>query len=207
MTNTQKKILLLVILIFGCVLTGIISEYSSKSEKNSSKSLTYTEAFEHASKKSSIRIYVSGAVVKPGLYEVSSDARTDEAINAAGGFTELADLERVNLAKKLKDGIQVNVPSMKIRRTVAKSVDHKQSISTNSALKESVSKEKSNSIINLNTATATELEKVPGIGSVMAQRIIEFREKRRFAAVEDLLKVKGIGKAKLGRIKEYVKVE
>jgi len=209
MTNTQKKILMLILLICGCVLTGIITELSSKFADDNSKNSIPVEEMDITPKKTLIRVYVSGAVVKPGLYDVPLDSRADDAITNAGGFTELADMERVNIAKKLKDGMQINVPTRKLNKASTKNNEKKSMNTTDSVKKIDTKKtqDKSINVININTASATELEQLPGIGPAMAQRIIAFRENGKLKSVEDLLKIKGIGKSKLGQIKEYVRTE
>lgn len=208
MTNTQKKIIMLIALIGGCLLTSFISDLGNKTNDDGPSNQVLVKEVEAAREKTTIRVYVSGAVVKPGLYDIGVGSRADEAINAAGGFTELANLEKVNLARKLKDGMQVNVPTKKLGKTVSSKYDNKSSKIASEEKFSTTKKQTGNApIININTASAAELEQLPGIGPAMAQRIILQREKEKFASVDDLLKVKGIGKAKLGRFRDCVKAE
>ncbi|MDO4178706.1 MAG: helix-hairpin-helix domain-containing protein [Phascolarctobacterium sp.] len=207
MNNTQKKILMLVLLICGCLVTSFLANLTDDNTEKSQGAML-TEEVQAAHRKTTIRIYVSGAVKKPGLYDVFVDSRADDAINAAGGFTELADLEKVNLARKLKDGVQVNVPTKKLNKA-SKNTENGKTGSTNKTMAQESTKIKQQnvSVVNINSASAAELEQLPGIGPAMAQRIIHAREQQKFTSVDDLLKIKGIGKAKLNRVREYVKIE
>ena len=216
MNNSQKKFLMLILLVVGCFVTSLLTNLSDEAKEDKPAHSLLGEEAAASSKKTKIRIYVSGAVVKPGLYDVPVDSRADEAIKVAGGCTELADLDRVNLARKLKDGAQVNVPTRKLGKNNKTSGENKKSSAiyerenVKSKTKQDAKLKDKNSAglsININTASAAELEQLPGIGPAMAQKIIQQRELSRFTSAEDLLKVKGIGKAKLNRIREYVRTE
>lgn len=134
-------------------------------------------------------VHVAGAVVDPGLYRFPSGSRVADAIKAAGGPGRRADLDAVNLAEVLRDGLKIDVP---IRgTTVAVS-----SSSTPGA-----------SIVNLNTADQPALETIPGIGPVTATAILQHRsEIGSFDNVEQLLDVTGIGPATLEALRPYVTV-
>lgn len=158
-----------------------------------------------------ITVYVSGAVANPGLHEIAPGSRAVEAIAAAGGMTEEANKDKVNLAKICKDGMQVNVPrlSAKERRrlaaanTPANSAETAEqgSASYNAA---QVSKTALTGKVHLNTASAEELEMLPGVGAVTAQRIVEYRSAHGFAKIEDLMNVKGIGQAKFKKMQPWL---
>ncbi len=147
-----------------------------------------------------MQIYVSGAVVQPGLYELPAGARALQAVDAAGGLREDADADRVNLARKLKDGSQVNVPVRKQVREQGKTGTSKRSSSNDV-------RNTSNIKVNINTATVAELDALPGIGPALAQRIVTRRNLQRFNMIEELMAVQGIGKSKYEKLKEYVCVE
>lgn len=207
MNNTQKKFIMLVVLIMGCILTSVVGDLISKynDEKEDKHSLSQeveNREVQIRSPKKTIRIYVSGAVVKPGLYDVPFDSRADTAVNIAGGFTEYADKDRVNIARKLKDGAQVNVPTKKLQKTISK---NKENVIKSKTLQKEVAKQDLS--LNINTASVEEMQKLPGIGPAMAKRIVSAREEAKFTSVNELLRVKGIGKAKLERIREYVRAE
>jgi competence protein ComEA len=135
----------------------------------------------------SIEIHVGGWVVAPGVITIPEDAIVADAIKAAGGFKPGADSDAVNLAASLADGQQVIVPGPDgAIGGPAASGDGK---------------------IAINRATAAELDALPGVGPVLAERIVAHREQHGpFATVEDLLQVSGIGEAKLASIRDLVSV-
>ncbi len=123
------------------------------------------------------KVYVVGEVAKPGLYSVGEGARVSDAVELAGGMTEKAVLENNNMAKLLRDGEKIIV------------LGEISDVALYPELKDK---------INLNTADLKELESLNGIGEVLAKRIFEEREKNGlFNDVKDILRVKGIGEAKL----------
>ncbi len=205
MDNKKKKIVFLVILLLGCALTSIFSDYAATGGDKQNKLLPVAEQAKTSTPGSDkkIMVYVSGAVLEPGMYELAPNSRALDAVAAAGGLTETADRERVNLARRLKDGNQVNVPSVK--QTAARSAT--QAKAKEGASASSAAKGKAAVRVKLNTATAAELEALPGVGPALAQRIAAYRQGRRFSSVDDLLKVKGIGKAKLERLRPLVEVD
>lgn len=197
MDNRKKKFILLCVLLLGCVLTSIAAEYFTNEEPVPVIS-TQTQA---KSKEQLITVYVSGAVARPGLYELPAGIRAQEAVEAAGGFTEAANQEKVNLAKKLKDGSQVNVPALKGSKKVITGTNA-------SADKASVgSQQKQAGLVNINTASITELDSLPGVGEVTAQKIIEYRQQHYFTRIEDIMQVKGIGEAKFNKMKDRLTVQ
>lgn len=146
-----------------------------------------------------LRIYVSGAVLSPGVYRLKPDSLVADAIDLAGGPAEDADLVAINLAHALSDGEQVYVPSKEERPSPPPPISRTESLPpTNRAQDEGTSK-----LIDLNQATQEELETLPGIGPAMAQRIIAGRP---YHAIEDVLNVKGIGEAKFAKIKPLITV-
>ncbi len=205
MDNKKKKIVFLVILLLGCALTSVFSDYAATGGDRQNKLLPVAEQAKTSTPGSDkkIMVYVSGAVLEPGMYELAPNSRALDAVAAAGGLTETADRERVNLARRLKDGNQVNVPSVK--QTAARTVT--QAKAKEGASASSAAKGKAAVRVKLNTATAAELEALPGVGPALAQRIAAYRQGRRFSSVDDLLKVKGIGKAKLERLRPLVEVD
>ncbi len=133
-----------------------------------------------------ITVHVSGAVASPGLVEVARSARVADVIAAAGGTTADAAPGRVNLAAPVRDGEQIVVPSATAPDEVPMAADGR---------------------VRLNTADAAELEQIPGVGPVLAGRIITARDSvGGFATVEDLLDVAGIGEAKLAALRDHVVV-
>lgn len=163
-----------------------------------------------------MRVQVSGAVLEPGIYDVPASCRVEEAISAAGGLTENADSERVNLVRKVRDGMQIRVPVQKAARTSRTQRKNAQATagysasSTKKVGSTRAGTEKNNSavqIVRINSAGVSELQQLPGIGPALAQRIVETRNSGRFTSAEDLLRVPGIGKAKLAKLRNYVEVD
>lgn len=136
--------------------------------------------------KSTITVHVAGAVARPGLVELRSPARIADALAAAGGVTAEADLTLLNLAAPIGDGTQVVVPAA-------------------AAEEESVAA--TDSGVRVNHADAAELQQLPGVGPVLAQRIADYVDANGpFATVEDLLDVPGIGEGKLAAFRDAVVV-
>ena len=140
-----------------------------------------------------VLVHVAGAVVEPGVYELSGDARVRDAIVAAGGPTETADRNALNLAAVVGDGVKVYVPS--VGEVVPPSLI---------APASPVSGQPS-APIDVNVATAAELEALPGVGPATAAAIVTERERNGpFVGVDDLDRVSGIGPAKLDALRGLV---
>lgn len=134
---------------------------------------------------------VQGEVKKPGVYELPINSRVNDAIKAAGGSLQSADLSFVNQARLIKDGEQIYI-ERKISNAIARTRSSSGSL---------------NGILNLNRASAKELEKLPGIGPVLASRIIEYRKiNGNFQSIDDLRKVQGIGASTLEKFKSKIRV-
>ncbi len=204
MGNKTKKILMLCVLLLGCVVTGLWTYDKENASSNEVVKQLVSASREEKRRLDSrtMKVYISGAVLMPGIYDIPMGSRAYNAVEAAGGMTNDADADRVNLAKKLKDGDHVNVPFMKQGRAKG-SITSKASNPLQAALVTDSSK---NSSVNINTASQSELDSLPGIGPAMAKRIIAEREKAPFTSVDDLLRVKGIGKAKLGKLRSRIRV-
>lgn len=132
-----------------------------------------------------IRVHVAGAVVSPGVVEVPADAIVADAVAAAGGATRSGDLASINLAASVRPGERIVVPEFRADGLPAAS-------GTDSG-------------IDINTATASELESLPGVGPVLAGRIVAHRtEHGPFVTIEDLLDVPGIGESKLASMRDAI---
>jgi competence protein ComEA len=138
--------------------------------------------------------YVSGAVSAPDVYVLPLDARVKDLVLAAGGLTADADPERINLAERIKDSEHVHVPRQGEALDDAATAADTPGATLNGPL-------------DLNTASASDLDGLPGIGESFADRIIEYRTTNGpFTSVEDLQKVKGIGAALFAKIAPLVSV-
>jgi competence protein ComEA len=137
-----------------------------------------------------IFVDVAGAVNKPGVYSLTGKSRVIDAIKAAGDSAPGADLSTINLARILNDGEQIYVDSTVVNSSGVR-----------------VSKSVHTGPININRATAKQLDALDGIGPVIAQRIVDYRKKNgSFISIDDLQKVSGIGAAKFAQIKAKVRI-
>ena len=148
-------------------------------------------------KESEIVVYVAGAVNHPGVVQLAEGARAKDAVDACGGFLPTADTNGVNLAQKLKDGMQVTVPEKSPQGTAVQGAAGGAQAGAAKSLPEGM--------VNINTADEKELDKLPGIGPAMAKRIVEYRtENGAFQAPEEIKRVKGIGDAKYEKMKDKI---
>ncbi len=151
----------------------------------------------------SITVHVAGAVNNPGVYKLRSGARFNDGVIAAGGATDQADLNSVNLAMLLNDGEQIYILK---RNEKPHTITAQRSPSSATGGSASSGNPKV-AIININTASLAELEQLPGVGPSTAKAIINYREKNgAFVTVQDLINVRGIGPAKLDEILPQARV-
>jgi competence protein ComEA len=161
-------------------------------------------------------VQAAGAVAKPGVYELRAGARVDDLVEAAGGLTERADADRVNLAAPVSDGERVWLPSQGEEHAPdvvaggggGTGAGAGTSTSAGSGSSSGTTGSPSpGSPIDLNAATAEELDVLPGVGPATATAIVAYREEHgRFGSVEELLEVRGIGDAKLEQLRPLVRV-
>lgn len=149
-----------------------------------------------------IKVYVSGEARRPGVYELSSDARLDDALQAAGGPTSDAALEMINLAKRLSDEDHIHIPGQV--DTGARRIQTEASLPAASA---GLSERGGSGLLNINTATVEELTSLPNIGPSRAAAIVDYREREGlFDSVDDLMNVGGIGEKITDSIRDLVAV-
>ena len=167
-----------------------------------------------------IYVYVTGQVNIPGVVILNKGSRIADAINAAGGTTSKANTTKINLVYILEDGMKVNVPSnddlkkdsnfeyiTKDSGEGAGDANNLNIDSNSSGTSFNTKRERTSSIVNINTATQTELETLPGIGPSTALKIINYRkENGKFSSIEDLKNVNGIGDNKFEALKKYITV-
>ena len=149
-----------------------------------------------------IYVHIDGEITNPGVYELEEGSRVNDLVILAGGLKEKADLTNINLAYVLSDAIKVTIPKKEVKLKKAPVISNK----LDSAQISSVS-ESNVEIININTATLSELKNLNGIGDATANKIIEYRKNNgSFKSVEELKNVSGIGEAKYKKIVENITI-
>ncbi len=182
-------IALIVVVIVGARTVSAETAFSINSSEATAENVQDVVASSSDVQPETIYVHVSGAVCAPGLYELPEDSRVAAAIDAAGGFTEDASVDSVNLARIVFDGEQIAVPSLE--DTVTTGTTDTTSSGTG--------------LININTATVTELDTLPGIGATTAEKIVADREQNGpFTSKEDLKRVSGIGDKKYEQLADLI---
>ncbi|MEW5865460.1 MAG: helix-hairpin-helix domain-containing protein [Bacillota bacterium] len=156
-----------------------------------------------------ITVHVCGAVAKPGVYALPSGSRVADAVMIAGGLTGNASPESVNMASMLVDSTQVYVPAKDLPRPGQAKAPTAVGVDAAHAPGQAppASAARTTGKVNINTATAAELEMLPGIGPALALRILEFRNVNgKFERPEQLMDVSGIGPKKYAALKDLVTI-
>ncbi|MBQ9765865.1 MAG: helix-hairpin-helix domain-containing protein [Lachnospiraceae bacterium] len=183
------------------------STYVINNEETDSDAYTLSESYNTGSQQevtsepvyTYIVIYVCGEVRSPGVYKLMTGDRVTAAIEAAGGFSEAAATDYLNLARVLQDGEMIDVPSLdEVKNGIVR--EHEDYYYADGDSTKTLS-------VNINTATKEELMELPGIGESRAISIIKHREnKGQFAVIEDIMLVSGIKEAAFEKIKDYIRV-
>jgi len=197
LTNKQKIIFFIILAVMLCVIiyyiysTLYINDFSFSYKDNDLIESNANNIYNlETSNSSLIVIYICGAVKESKVITLEENSRICDAIDAVGGLSEDADLTNINLAYILEDGEKIYIP---------KKGEDTENIST--SYNNSSTSEK----ININKATQTELETIPGIGPSTALKIINYREENgKFLNIADIKNVSGIGEAKFNNIKDYI---
>lgn len=226
LTNKQKIILTVVAIIvalIGCYYIyskdndfistkeNIINEEGTNDENEVNEEEEYSDTM--------IIVHVSGAVNQEGIVELNPNSRIADAIDKAGGLGEDAYIDKINLAYVLEDGMKIYIPNVN-EKTQNQDLSNTSDNADNYVTKESgvqaantddttrVNSQSSNKKININKATESELESLPGIGPSTAQKIINYRnEKGKFNNIEDIKNVSGIGDSKYNNIKDLISIK
>ena len=145
--------------------------------------------------KAQVYVYVTGAVANPGVYSLDEGLRVCDAVEAAGGLAEDADASTINLARVLSDGEHIDLPTKaEVEAALARGPAGGASGAAAAT-----------SLVNINTADASALETLSGVGSATAQAIISDREQNGpFSSIEDLMRVDGIGEKKFAKLKDSI---
>lgn len=152
-------------------------------------------------------IHITGSVKNPGIVKLKYGSRIEDAIEAAGGLTENADITNVNLAYVLDDGVKIRIPSITDEKNGDEQILEDGS-GENIIEETNMTFGASTKEVNINKATETELQSLPGIGASLASRIIEYRNQNgKFSKIEDIKNVNGIGDSKYDNIKDFITVK
>ncbi len=148
-----------------------------------------------------IYVYICGAVSQPGVYKVRDQSRIYELVELAGGLTEDADAEGVNLALSVQDGMMIRIPTAQER---AAGTEADESVP---GLADIAGSDAAGQKVNINTAGVTELTALNGIGETKAAAIVAYREEHgSFRSIEEIMEVSGIGEGTFDKIKEDITV-
>ncbi|HAJ33882.1 MAG TPA: hypothetical protein DCK79_11095 [Candidatus Atribacteria bacterium] len=209
--SNQEKITIILLLIVIIIGGGIVLYKNINSEDN----FTINRASDISENKPAamqieippVIIHITGAVKNPGVYQLKSTDRIVDAVKIAGGVTEEANLDLINLAALLKDGQKIIVPYKIYNENgeeINKNIDNNAEVMySSSSSSGSISGE-----ININTANTSMLQSLPGIGPVLSERIIEYRNQNGFfGVIDDIKNVSGIGEKKFEGIKDIICVQ
>ncbi len=214
--NKKQKILLVIIIFIialGVVYYANIMKTNDEFDidkqnlevLNTSEENNNTEEDKEETEK--IVVHVSGAVKNEGVVELDKNSRVVDAIEAVGGVTENAYMKNVNLAEQLEDGSKIYIPTKEEAENEKQNTNY---ITSNSNVSSgsSIANEKTRSgKININTATAEELDTLPGIGESTANKIINYRKEHgKFKSIEEIKEVSGIGDSKYEQIKDLIEI-
>lgn len=233
--KNKKVILIAILILTGIILYGIYfyhsSIYEEFEESETTKELIPYEEDKQNTNDSRegktsnmvnednnandevIIVHITGAVKNWGIIELPVNSRIADAIEKAGGLNEDADISNINLAYILEDGMKIKIPSINdVTQNEAKEENEENYISkengenvisfSDNSFSRKNSKENT---VNINTATQTELETLPGIGTSTALKIINYRnENGRFETIDDIKNVSGIGDVKFNNIKDLI---
>ena len=192
----MNKLLCLVccslLLFSGCGSTSYFQSTELVESTETSESDNTSDELEEHSESDTIYVQVSGAVENPDVYQLPADARVFNAIQAAGGLLDTADDSDINQAESLTDGQKIYIYN----------VDEVKEMESQKQIDDA-----DDGLININTASASELTSLSGIGDAKAAQIVSYREANGdFSSIEDIKNVSGIGDGIFNQIKDYIKV-
>jgi len=196
-SSLHKRVLLVLLVLVCAVSIGVVF-------RGSSEPIPVPEPIVVAPPK--VTVDIAGGVNSPGVYSLPANSRVIDAITAAGSAKAGTDLSDINLARIVKDGEQIYVDPVVINvKSQSQSQSQSQSKPQSAGVVTPVKKK--TGPININRATASDFDTLPGIGPVLAQRIMAYRKTNGpFTAIEDLQKVSGIGISKFADLKSKVRV-
>lgn len=220
-TINRKSLIYMLVILIG-ISIGIYMFYAEKNDNIEEEIMIEkkqeeinTENTKELTNNSNIIVYITGCINNPGIYEMQEENRIADLIEKAGGLTKEADTNNINLAYRLEDEMKIYVPSKsetknKLEEETNNQKEIKEYIyrgNSNLEFKENNKNSNTSQKININTASQTELETLPGIGTSTALKIIEYRKEiGKFKSIEEIKNVKGIGDNKYNNIRELIKV-
>lgn len=222
--NLSQKQKIVIIIVITVIIAGVgYFAYATETEKQNETNLEIAkteekEDDEKENKEEKIIVHLSGAVEKEGIIELNENSRMADAIEKAGGLKENACIDEINLAYKLEDGMKIYIPTKEEckKQTTLNGTEtntgktNSGGVSSNggtSITGTSGNNMKKQGKVNINTASQTELETLPGIGPSTALKILNYRkEKGKFKKIEDIKEVSGIGDSKYNKIKDLITI-
>lgn len=147
------------------------------------------------------KVYVSGEIINSGVYDIKDGDRLDDLVKRAGGFTEKADLDSINLAMRLEDQMKIYIPNIDENQNISAANTNLGVGAVDSSNSDALDKK-----INLNFASKEELMSLPNIGEKRAQAIIDYRQENKFEKIEDIKNVSGIGDKYFEAMKDLITV-
>lgn len=211
LNKTQRNIIIIAIVL----AVGIIGYYvygrdtTNKEISISDDILVNEENDTEDEQKGIIIVHITGAVNQEGIVTLKENSRVADAVEAAGGLKEDADMSKINLAYILEDGVKITIPSVNDKKyNEEKQTTQDVEIVDNIPESNSNSRNIKTSKININKANQTELETLPGIGPSIALKIVNYRDENgKFSSIDDLKKVNGVGDSKFENIKNLICVK
>lgn len=146
------------------------------------------------------KVYISGEVLHSGVYSIEDGDRLDDLVKKAGGLTERADINAINLALRLEDQMKIYIPNIDENQNI--NADNPQTLGQS----QSISNQRLQAKININIASKEELMTLPNIGEKRADAIIEYRKQKRFEKIEEIKNVSGIGDKYFEAMKDLITV-
>ena len=212
--NLTRKQKIIVIAIAGIVAIGIMYFIYNKNQVKEDINIENEILVNNVSTNENninddiVIIHITGSVKNPGIVKLKEGSRIEDAIEAAGGLTENADITKVNLAYVVEDGTKIKIPSASEEDIGDEDIIDSKSGDNIIIEENTISSNNSKQTININKATEKEFETLPGIGPSLASKIIEYRNQNgKFGSIEDIKNVNGIGDNKYEKIKDLITVK
>lgn len=208
----MKKLIIVMLLISMCLISGCddeeiiqLDDIKTSTEIETEVAIDNEEMAENDENSRPFVVFVTGEVNNPGVYELDEGSRVIDAIVAAGGYTNQADENYVNLASRIQDEEMLYIPSINEVEEMknGESTDLELKFKGNASNKDE--KSESSELININKASKEELMTLPGIGESKAEKIISYREQNGgFNSTEDIMQISGIKDGMYNKIKDRI---